>query len=346
MYSYTPAGLIAGKRLQVDGHNLDATYTYNTEGVVASVQHPSAHNDAGKTYTYSFDSMNRFSGLVDNQSTPLTWVQSVVYGPSNELQQMQMNFSVSNGVVETRTYNTLLQLTGINDQTYQNIGYVYSATQNNGRIMQAVGSGLGTVSYAYDSLNRLTTASSSTWGDTYNYDGFGNLTDKTVTAGSGPALHVYVNPANNQISTSGYSYDATGNLTAVTTRSQPLTMCRTVWRPTCRARAGSSIIPTGRTTCGCGRSRRADRRKCTFTERRARSPGNSTTGLANSRRCGGAYTLDRGGWWSFRTSWDRAGPATIRTGKEVAAMWTVSRPTTRTAPAAWITRGTGTIRAR
>jgi YD repeat-containing protein len=75
---------------------------------------------------------------------------------------------------------------------------------------------MSTVSYGYDSLNRLTSATSSaSWGETFTYDGFGNLTDKTPTSGAAPALHVTVNPANNQLSTSsGYGYDTSGNLTA------------------------------------------------------------------------------------------------------------------------------------
>jgi YD repeat-containing protein len=52
------------------------------------------------------------------------------------------------------------------------------------------------VSYTYDTLNRLATASSNAgWADSYTYDEFGNLTDKTPTAGSPPALHVTVNAA-------------------------------------------------------------------------------------------------------------------------------------------------------
>ena len=45
------------------------------------------------------------------------------------------------------------------------------------------------MSYTYDAVNRLvgaaTTANSTvTWGSTYTYDGFGNLTAKTPTAGN------------------------------------------------------------------------------------------------------------------------------------------------------------------
>ena len=47
---------------------------------------------------------------------------------------------------------------------------------------------------------------------TFAYDGFGNLTDKTPTLGSPPALHVAVNASNNRVV--GYGYDANGNLTS------------------------------------------------------------------------------------------------------------------------------------
>jgi RHS repeat-associated protein len=79
--------------------------------------------------------------------------------------------------------------------------------------------GLGqTLNYAYDSLNRLASVSGSgtsftegnisPWSETYTYDGFGNLTDKTVTGGSAPSLSVVAN-TNNQLNTQ--AYDANGN---------------------------------------------------------------------------------------------------------------------------------------
>ena len=64
-----------------------------------------------------------------------------------------------------------------------------------------------------DTLNRLATASGTGWAESYTYDGFGNLTDKTPTAGSPPVLHVAVNAANNQLV--GYAYDANGNMTSI-----------------------------------------------------------------------------------------------------------------------------------
>jgi YD repeat-containing protein len=63
----------------------------------------------------------------------------------------------------------------------------------------------------HDALNRLIHAETAdnTWGETYQYDGFGNLTAKTPTKGSAPAWSATYNAATNwQV---GVQYDADGN---------------------------------------------------------------------------------------------------------------------------------------
>ena len=59
--------------------------------------------------------------------------------------------------------------------------------------------------------NRLAsaTATNGTWGEGYTFDGFGNLTGKTPTAGSAPAMSVPADPATNR--PMGIPYDANGN---------------------------------------------------------------------------------------------------------------------------------------
>ena len=59
------------------------------------------------------------------------------------------------------------------------------------------------VSYTYDSLNRLIAAATSgktgvQWGDSYSYDGFGNLTSKVPTQGTAPQVYQQVNSVTNQ----------------------------------------------------------------------------------------------------------------------------------------------------
>ena len=93
-----------------------------------------------------------------------------------------------------RTYNSLDQLTYLSNVNV-NASYNYTAGSDNGKVASAYIGG-ETVTYQYDSLNRLISAAgSSGWGDSYGYDSFGNLLSKTVTAGSAPTLSVSVNPA-------------------------------------------------------------------------------------------------------------------------------------------------------
>jgi len=179
----------------------------------------------GKTYNHQYDSMLRASGLTDGSSNAL--IQSVTYGVADELTGLQNLAGISGGqpnyYQETRTYNSrfqLTRLTAIMPTNYANsridIGYTYSATQNNGQITQEKNWISGEeVNYAYDALNRLITAQTTgpQWGLSWSYDGFGNRTSQTVTKGSGPAASLAINAANNRITTSGYGYDSNGNLT-------------------------------------------------------------------------------------------------------------------------------------
>ena len=73
------------------------------------------------------------------------------------------------------------------------------------------------VTYQYDSLNRLISAQTTgpEWGQSFGYDGFGNLLSQTVTKGYAPSLNVTVDPATNWMTNQGASYDANGNLTAM-----------------------------------------------------------------------------------------------------------------------------------
>ena len=72
------------------------------------------------------------------------------------------------------------------------------------------------IAYQYDSLKRLSAATSTSistsaplWGQTFAYDGFGNLTDMNPTGTGAPALHQTVAAATNHID--GTGYDLNGN---------------------------------------------------------------------------------------------------------------------------------------
>ena len=218
MYSYTQAGQPNKKRLQTNltglyypypvyTNNLDTTYTYDNEGKMTSVNYP----NAGPTYRYSFDSMSRPVGLTDQNNYAA--VSGVQYGganaPANELSSM--NYF---GVTETRTYNTLTQMTNVTVGSSFNMTYNYPSGTNNGKISSQKDNLTGeTVTYAYDSLNRLLSATSNaspSWSETYGFDAFGNLTTKTPTGGA-PQLSLGVDPATNRAIITNVQYDNNGN---------------------------------------------------------------------------------------------------------------------------------------
>ena len=124
----------------------------------------------------------------------------------------------------TFTYQTQTQAYNVNGQlasigwSGSTINYNYSATQNYGQITQVVDGISGeTVTYQYDALKRLTSAGSTpnngtapaAWTETYGYDGFGNLTGKTL---NGTPTPIAVNGATNRLTNA--SYDLNGNMTS------------------------------------------------------------------------------------------------------------------------------------
>jgi YD repeat-containing protein len=213
-YSYNQAGRVITQGMSSGWANLTATYQWDTEGRMTQIGYPGLgfwYSPPGPLYALQYDNMGRLNGMTEdlqNGSGPQP-AASAGYGPAGEM----VNLSYF-GVNETRTYNSLLQLTRMTANLWganvMDMQYNYSATQNNGRISISNDYVTGeNVTYGYDAVNRLTGASAgSMWGEAYSYDGFGNLTGKTVTQSPAPAMGVSYDANNHQL---GLSYDANGN---------------------------------------------------------------------------------------------------------------------------------------
>jgi RHS repeat-associated protein len=218
MYSYNQAGRVTAQHMSYNSDlvGFDATYGWDTEGRMTSINY-------GPQYQMTYDANGRLGGM---SGSDLSLTAS--YGVAGEM----LGFSYGGSTYfdhysETRTYNAMLQLTRATvtgtsfstqytSQTAMDMQYIYTAGQNNGRIVQAIDGVAGeTVNYTYDALNRLATAgaTNATWGQAFAYDGFGNLTGKTVTQGSAPTLSVSFDPLTNH--QNGQSYDANGNPTGM-----------------------------------------------------------------------------------------------------------------------------------
>jgi RHS repeat-associated protein len=165
-----------------------------------------------------FDSMSRLSGItVTDGGNTVAWASNAQYGVRGEMTSLTWGGG-STTMTESRTYNVLGQMTRMTVQNqiatkYTDIEYAFSSTANNGRATYAKDWMSGEqVNYSYDTLNRLITAEtqgSGGWGNSYSFDGFGNLLTKAVTKGSAPALSQAADWATNRII--GLNYDANGN---------------------------------------------------------------------------------------------------------------------------------------
>jgi len=142
--------------------------------------------------------MGRLQKLTDvGSATDI--VSNATYNPAGQLLTTSSGTYV--GVSETRAYNSLGQMTqlttcnnGYTCSVTQNIQYNYPATQNNGKITSQNDLLSGEqVSYAYDSLNHLASASGSGWGQSYTYGrrkpGQRPLTHQNDVLKSSPRAH-------------------------------------------------------------------------------------------------------------------------------------------------------------
>ena len=92
---------------------------------------------------------------------------------------------------EIRAYTMLGPFTGNNYGGTLRHEYRYSASANDGRAVSYKNWQSGEdVQYTYDSLARLTKAETlgPDWGQSFGYDGWGNLLSKSVTKGSAPVM--------------------------------------------------------------------------------------------------------------------------------------------------------------
>jgi RHS repeat-associated protein len=160
--------------------------------------------------TYTLDAMERPTALSQNYPNNYTWASGATYNAANQ--------PLHDGTA-TRAYNSLNQMTSI-AASGMSMTYNYSSTNNNGQITSSKNNVTNeTVTYQYDALKRLVEADGLKWGETYTYDGYGNLTQMNPSGTAGaPSLSLTValdanNVPTNRINASGVTYDNNGNQT-------------------------------------------------------------------------------------------------------------------------------------
>jgi YD repeat-containing protein len=199
------------------------------------------HYPSGAAVTYSPDSAGRILSAIDSGNS-INYVTGATYGPDSALTGfVSGNSGTFAGITNSFSYNKRLQPVNMSanapSQTVFSIGYDFHV--GNGTTGADNGNVFGITNYkdtthgrdqtfTYDALNRLTSAQNAGtdctakvlqnkteyWGNSYSYDAWGNLLQKSITKCGAENLIVTAD-AHNWIHASGtdYQYDAAGNMT-------------------------------------------------------------------------------------------------------------------------------------
>jgi RHS repeat-associated protein len=240
-YSYDITGHVNLQTLEIGtqgaGGNLMAqaqyTYTIDQYEEVYTINYPGALNpvsslSTGQQYANGYDLMGRHNLLYTPSPFAIlaaTPYNTTAYSAAGQLQSWTEGTTTLN-----RTYDANRGwMTGlfVSNSSGSILSQSYSTYYANGQLetmTDQVGNGAATTTnYSYDYLSRLTSAANTNgatqmWGFNWTYDDFGNRTAQTSTGGTqpGPSSSLAYDNTNytNRITTSGYTYDANGNLTA------------------------------------------------------------------------------------------------------------------------------------
>ena len=230
-WTYNLAGWVLTENRTIAGRAKTISYTYNQDGSLATMVYPSGRtityttNDAQRT-TSAKDIANNIQYAVTASYAPIGALTGVIYGPATGF----------GGITTAAVYNSRFEPTTVlatsTGGTAQNLAYSFSLPGgNNGSvssIQNNANSGLSET-FSYDYLNRIlsaaTTATSGSgcWGQSFGPSGtpppgpaddaYSNLTQINATNCTVGALGIAVSATTNRVTTTGYAFDAAGNMT-------------------------------------------------------------------------------------------------------------------------------------
>jgi RHS repeat-associated protein len=248
IYTYDAMGQIKTEQRTIGSATKSMSYDYNLHGGVVNLHYPS-----GAVIHYTNQSAGRPTAATDTTNS-INYVGGpagslVKYGPDGSISTMTFGFNsgfagISNMFMDNPrlepcriTASTGALPTSCADTTAHgnivDIAYDFGlGNGDNGNVLNITNykDASRNQSFGYDSVNRLTSAQNAGsdcslltvngktkyWGNSYTYDEWGNLNQKTVTKCGAEYLNV-APLTNNQLT--GYGYDAAGNMTSDPTDS-------------------------------------------------------------------------------------------------------------------------------
>jgi len=197
--------------------------TYNLDGSVHS-----SRSYTGNNYQYVYATSGRMTDVnwMDDSGNPYTLFSGGIYNAAGRLTNFVQGGGNSGTIAITTSVNfdnrlrPALLTAGATAQTIYSHRLCYTnpcgvSGANNGNILQDIDNlnAANTVTYTYDHLNRILSGQAQQgWGDSYSYDPFGNLYNKTpIGNGIGETLQAQPT-AQNKLANVGLVYDAAGNV--------------------------------------------------------------------------------------------------------------------------------------
>ena len=237
-YSYDTWNRLINTTRYISTDSYSVSYQYDTGNRLTKLTYPN-----GMQILHSYDDLNRITEItryIDGSNDEIL-MDNVQYSVENLLSQLDYG----NGLRSTFTYDSrdILSTLDVKDgETYlldleYTVDYTGNITQlvNGWRDTNSIWHS-ETESYSYDGLDRLTSATCSSWSHTYSYDKAGNRTGKDgitytidsvnqVTALSDGTSFTYDSNGNRTQKTKGtdtweYTYDYANRLTSVEKNSQ------------------------------------------------------------------------------------------------------------------------------
>ncbi len=216
-YTYDVMGRLTQVSRVISGTTYNIGYGYNSAGELNSLTYPS-----NRVVSPGYDAVGRMTQI---SSGGTNYLSSMAYNSA----QLPTAFTYGNGVQASFGYNDHLQPASLSYTSgataLLNLSYNYldSNGHNNGQI-QSITDSRGTAfstSYSYDSLGRLQQAqtndltAANTWRLVWDYDRYGNRLSQTLTGGTMAVgqPQLTFDATTNHITTTGFVYDANGNLT-------------------------------------------------------------------------------------------------------------------------------------
>jgi RHS repeat-associated protein len=214
--TYNDFGAVTHETVLIPGlGSKSLSYEYDAEGNLTKTVYPD-----GKEAVQAFNGLGRPETLTFNSSSIIT---SASYGPN----KIPASISAGNGTTLSSTFyangapHVVTLMRG--SMPLYNADYDYDGAGNITGISSSAPAPALNSAFAYDSLNRLTSATYST-GDqgkpltySYNYDAYGNML--TVRHDGGIVFNKTYNAKNQIDDMVNYQYDARGNLTAANGRA-------------------------------------------------------------------------------------------------------------------------------